>query len=383
MKNNLRDIHVCLARLNISTCEQIEIIGSHLSDIGVDYCFLGFEANSFSMNTVDFNHHNDSIICNNREDLERTYLSHHSKMLLFQSPYPEHYPDWIMECNDKVDFAFAGYALPLIDWIYGHFQTPIILRAKYLIAASDYEYSGYTKYGQSEAEVHLVGNSIMFELRKILSKSVYIPPIVNKVTLWAPHWSTSWIENTKGFNRFEEFLPVILEFFEENIDQKLIFRPHPILREALLALPDESVSREAQTVQSVSMNNDRDKLLQKLFSLENVQLSNSSLLQDLSSADQLVTDGVSLISYWATTGKPICLIRDQDTPELNLSGKYLIKEMDTASSFEELRKWLSHSVSVKKSVNRRSRRVHPTFSRAPIEEFLIRSFSKSRSNRNT
>jgi hypothetical protein len=373
-KNNLRDIHVCLARLNISTCDQIEIIGTHLSEIGVDYCFLGFEANSFSMNTVDFEHHNDSITCNNREDLERTYATHDSRMLILQSPYPEHYPDWIMDCDDKVEFAFAGYALPLIDWINGHFQTPIIVRAKYLLAASEYEYSGYTKYGRRDAEVHLVGNSIMFELRRNLSKKVYIKPITNKMTLWAPHWSTSWIENTTGFNRFEEILPGMLDYFEENKNQKLIFRPHPILREALLAFPDALVSREAQTVKNYSKNTNTKNLLQKLLSLENVQLSNSNLTQDISSTDQLVTDGVSVISYWAATGKPMCLIRDQNTPKLSLDGEYLIKKMHKASNFEELRTWLSYNTSIKRMTKRRSERVHPTFTRTPIEEFLIRVF---------
>jgi hypothetical protein len=223
-------------------------------------------------------------------------------------------------------------------------------------------------------EVHLVGNSIMFELCRIMSKSFFIQPTMNKTILWASYWSTSWIEGIKGFNRFEETLSVILDFFAQNKEQRLVFRPHPILREALLALPDGSVSREVQTVRNSCSKTNTKYLLQELLTLENVVLSNSSLLQDLLLADQLVTDGVSLISYWATTGRPMCLIRDQDTPALNLSGMYLIKKLDTASNFDEIKKWLTRSASAKRSVKRRSKKVHPTFNRAPIEEFLVKVF---------
>lgn len=366
-----RPQHVCLARLDMTTCEQIEIIAIHLNEIGIDNCFIGFPANSFSMSSVDFGHHSDSSICHSAVELELEYKGHNSDMLVLQSPYPEHYPNWLMDLSSKINFAYAGYALPLIDWEYGHFQTPIIKEAKFLLAASKQELKGYKKNARRDAEVHLVGNSIMFEVRRRI-KSRKPNQLHNKTTLWAPHWSHSWLESNSGFSRFELALPSILQFFSQHKDQNLIFRPHPILREILFTTTPDLASREGLSTKE-RMNFSQSVLtLQKLLSLRNVILSENNLISDILDADQLITDGVSIISYWATTSKPMCIVMDDLTPQLNKAGKSLVRRIHKVKNAEGLIKFLTDPNFAHFSTIRKSLRLHPTPKSPPIKEFITR-----------
>ena len=366
-----RPLHVCLARLDMTTCEQIEIIAIHLNEIGIDYCFIGFPANSFSMLSVNFRHHSDSRICNSAVELEQEYASHNSIMLVLQSPYPEHYPNWLIDLSSRINFAYAGYALPLIDWNYGHFQTPIIKESKFLLAASKQELNGYKKNARRDAEVHLVGNSVMFEIRRRLhtKKSNQLE---KRTTLWAPHWSHSWYESKTGFSRFELVLPSVLQFFSRHKDQNLVFRPHPILREILFTPMPDLASREALSTKERMNFLESASTLQELLSLKNVTLSENNLIDDVFIADQLITDGVSIISYWATTAKPMCIVMDDLTPELNKAGKSLVRKVHKVDNSEGLNKFLSNANSPGMSTIRKSLKLHPTPKRPPFIEFISR-----------
>jgi hypothetical protein len=365
-------LHVCLGRLEISTCDQIEVIGEHLKKAGIDFCYIGFPSNTFTMTSINFDHHRNSVKCNTLSDLEKTYACHSSAMLVLQSPYPEHYPVWLLDSSTKINFAYAGYALPLINWENGHFQTQIIKRSKYLLAANKYEYNGYRKNVGREAEVHIVGNSILYEIRKKIRED-RVNDSEKTTTLWAPHWSKTWFEARSGFSRFELILPSMLQFFSERSDQNLIFRPHPILREALFNTSQSSISRESQfIVDRMNIFQFREEL-ERLLSLPNVKLSQSSMLGDVMTSHQLVTDGVSMISYWASTGKPMCIVMDDLTPKFNNIGKKLTKKIKKAATPKQLNEWLSNVPQANKMLARKSNKIHPTFSQEPILEFLSKS----------
>lgn len=366
-----RPLHVCFGRLNMSTCEQIEIMATHLKEAGLDYCFIAFPANSFSMSSINFGHHSDSIICNSADELERVYKNHNSIMLVLQSPYSEHYPVWLMDLSSIIHFAYAGYALPLIDWDYGHFQTRVIKESQFLLAASKRELNGYKTNAKSGAEVYLVGNSVMFEIRRRLQARKFNQK-ETRTTLWAPHWSHSWFESKTGFSRFELVLPTILQFFSHHKDQNLIFRPHPILRETLFSNTLNLASREALSTQKRMNFLESTSTLQKLLSLANVTLSENSLIDDVLIADQLITDGVSIISYWATTTKPLCIVMDDQTPKLNNAGKSLVRGIHKVDNTEGLIKFISNPIFPKKSTIRKSLKLHPTPQTPPILEFISR-----------
>lgn len=61
---------------------------------------------------------------------------------------------------------------------------------------------------------------------------------------------------------------------------------------------------------------------------EKVELSSTSLISDCLHNDLLVTDGVSIIGFWATTGKPQAIMRRPDSPEFGPQIEGLRNQLD-------------------------------------------------------
>jgi hypothetical protein len=62
---------------------------------------------------------------------------------------------------------------------------------------------------------------------------------------------------------------------------------------------------------------------------------------DILRATALLTDGVSIIPYYSTTGKPLGISRRHGTwRHLDSSGKALINQSDVLSTPRQIRRWL-------------------------------------------
>lgn len=121
------------------------------------------------------------------------------------------------------------------------------------------------------------------------------------VFLWAPHWIAEW-------STWEKVLPEILRFAKANRDVKIIVRAHPFLTAITTKkLPKEYRSSIGQSQQSVEM-------IYELLNLGNVSQSRTNMVEDCLRADWLLTDGVSIIAYWAATGKPLAISRKAGSP---------------------------------------------------------------------
>jgi hypothetical protein len=217
----------------------------------------------------------------------------------------------------------------------------------------------------------------MFELRSILNDKTAVEASFRPRLLWAPHWSKDWLNGTQGFAQWRKTVGVILDFAYSNPLIDIVVRPHPILREVILASRFKSrliLNREA--LKAIDLESDSHDLddFSNLLSLQNVSMSDNTLLEDILRSSHLVTDGVSIIGYWATTGKPMLVVEGKEGSPFNEDGILLISTSDRAINATEITSWLNNANFTSPSpinlyTQELSKKLHPTFSKSPMQIF--------------
>lgn len=368
--------HICFAYLESPTAEHNDALKDQWDLTTGISCQMDFEMNSFSL----AGHSSKNSRINNAyldgESVKKHLRATRSLAVFLQSPYSEHYPDWFVDFSADLNFAFAGYGISLSNYLDGQFRTPLIQSSRYLLASSNYDVNGYKLNCSSSSEVILTGNPLMYEIRKsLVVQSDLKQPMILRF-LWAPHWSKFWLQGRKGFARWQITVEPILKFASDNPNIQVVIRPHPILHEALIShlKTGKDLNRESQVSIDTGLDSEYLLLFQTLLSLKNVSFSKSSLKEDVLNSSHLVTDGVSIIAYWATTGKPILVVKDSESPSFNEDGIKLINEIDVASDSTEISHWLQHvTLNVKNgshdSLVDLSKKLHPTFLQSPAEIF--------------
>lgn len=313
----------------------------------------------------------------NASSILRHYRKTKSKAIFLQSPYLEHYPEWFSTLEPDADFAYAGYGISLSNYYEGHFNTLVIQFSKYLLSASPYEFDGYQMNSSKRSTVIFSGNPLMYELRSILKERAIENFPYKTRLLWAPHWSKDWLNGTQGFAQWKKTIGVVLDFARLNPHIEIVVRPHPILRETIMASQFEHrliTNREA--IKSIDLESDLNELSKfvELLNLENVSMSGNSMLEDVLSSSHLITDGVSIIAYWATTGKPMLVIESEDGSPFNEDGREIVAISDGAKTFEEIASWLSSAkwdsvTPINIDLQELSKKLHPTFSKSPLQIF--------------
>jgi hypothetical protein len=376
-KNSRDESHFCLSFLNEITYEHQNIIACQLQRLNLNYCQFEFPKNCFSsienLSLVEKN----NISYTQKKTLIRHLKNSRSTAIFLQLPYAEYYPSWFNSISKKLNLAYAGYGISLSDYTEGQFNTELIRNSKYLLANSNYDFTGYNKIESDKAKIILTGNPMLYELRKHLSKISSEAQKKSMILLWAPHWSQRWLKEKRGFARWQVCIDPIFKFAKLNTNIKIIVRPHPILREAILG---EQLGRTIFNRESLkSWNEDvspRDKAkLMELFSLKNVLLSDNTLIQDVIESTHLITEGVSILAYWSATGKPMLLIRDDESPKFNVEGQQLTNKMLKAKSSDEISDWLNASMKpinlkVNLELQELNRHIYPDLEKSPIEIFL-------------
>lgn len=368
--------HICLGLLFSATREHQEHIANQYLRLDKTLCKFHFPRNSFSGNEASDLEQLE--LHESESDLMHHYLGWKSIAIFLQSPYPEHYPSWFIDNISNFDLGYAGYGISLSDYVDGQFNTSLIKASKYLLASSEYEVQGYKKSKSVGAKVIFTGNPLMYEIRRAIQIQPELPQTHQMKLLWAPHWSRNWIDGSRGFARWQITVGPILDFVLANPGSRVIFRPHPILREAIINAQNEGgISQNRESIKSWDSETDAIEIKQllHLLCLSNVELSTSTLLDDVISCTHLITDGVSLIAYWATTGKPMLVIRDYETPMLNSDGRKLLDLIDQAGLENEISNWLDTAASKNELVTNSkivelSEDLFPTFTKSPMSLFL-------------
>lgn len=368
--------HICFSYLDLPTDEHISAMISQTQQTNLSFCAFKFQKNAFSMKSHFCTYSTFEV----DECTESTFFSHsidsNSRATFLQSPYPEHFPEWILANIKNFNIAYAGYGIPMSNYYDGHFRTPIIQNAKYLLASSKYELDGYLKNTSKKTQIILTGNPLLYEIRRV-NENLSGLNVSNPVVLWAPHWSTEWLGGAKGFSRWNETFDVVYEFAKSNPDIRVVFRPHPILREAIWSgsrYTRSTSNREALKTRKSIFGRSINQNLRRFLELENVEFSTSNMADDVTRSSHLITEGVSIIAYWAATGKPILVLRGLDSPKFNYEGEKLISHMQISESSSETSIWLLKNVLMKTSeINMNlktvSEEIHPTFNQSPISIF--------------
>ena len=367
---------VVFAALSSPTIEHVNVMARQLMRAGTETSALVFGDSSFSLGGASPANGIELIECSNVDALRDGLSARKDPVVLFQSPYPEHYPSWLIDATPALTTAYAGYGIPLSRWHEGHFKTAIIASSNFLIAGSMYESDGYRRE-VSSASTLFVGNPLLFEIRRAMAEAPPAPDDKTPRLLWAPHWTRAQPSDTTfGFSTWSESVFELLAW-AESTSLPLTVRPHPILRIALEHRFQGSATTHREALKTIKRE-DAESIaaFETLLQLPNVRLSNDSMLEDILSHDGLVTDGVSIISYWCSTGKPILVTRKESNPAFNADGEALVETCDVAVGSPALGSWLnrwgdtSQFSSTSKLRVDRSRHVHPTFRNSPMERLL-------------
>ncbi len=81
--------------------------------------------------------------------------------------------------------------------------------------------------------------------------------------------------------------------------------------------------------------------LRSLLALPNVTWSKRSMLDDIQTSDLMVSDGISIVGYWAATSCPMAVCRDDRSPRFNADGEELVADATSVASAEQLGDWLA------------------------------------------
>jgi hypothetical protein len=369
--------HVCGAYLSFATQEHMDALKIQGKLFGIKLCKSTFQSNDFSDAKYRTSRLNLNKPYASKELLTSHFLTTKSKAMFLQSPYAEHYPDWLNGLDREISFAYAGYAIFLADYYPGTYGSSIVRNSRYLLAGSQDELNGYRAVAQKDAVVLLTGNPLMFQLRKKIAENQEHPKRSVRI-LWAPHWTKSWIDSSEGFGRWEIALEAIHIFARKNPNKEIVFRPHPLLRAAIEAeLGKEKTLKNRESIKTSESHSFKTFMieLRKFFKLKNVKMSKNTMLQDVYHSDLLVTEGVSIIAYWATTGKPILVLRDSKSPNFNPEGELLLAKIEQADDAAQILTWLnsrSTSMDVDRELIALSNTIHPTFDKSPLEMIFER-----------
>jgi len=358
MKSKNKVSHICIVRPNISIFDHADALASQAAKLGISCCFIDFES-MFSRTMI----------------YGRIFKWHtivrRSSYLFLSTPYPEHYPKWLIQGNYKL--AYAGYGLTLSNWVDGHFSSGMIRKCAILLAGSESEYLGYSGVCEDSQATILTGNPLMWEIRNSTSKNQVTKKQVEQI-LWAPHWTATWFESSVGFSRWRESIGPILSFAETNPKVRILVRPHPILLEAISASQKVENSYYKREILASLRAGDSSylDLFQKLLTLRNVKLSCDPLPSDILNSDALLTEGVSIIGYWASTGKPMAVYRDENSPDFGANGRLLLEQVTKVANPSEILDWLKVITGVEGyELNEKlvevAQRVFPTFDHNPIQ----------------
>jgi hypothetical protein len=343
--------HVCLAARPNSTIEHLQVIARQSIAEGLKPCWLdlGHEEGIREL-AADYDGFGAKTVPVHTEAALRRHFKRHRPVAIWvQTPYAEHYPDWFWSTAEEWPLSFAQYSITMMTWHYGLYQMPTIRQFKWILVENQTHGNGYLANGIPAERVILAGNPALYELRQRPASEL---EITNDL-LWASHWSQDWF-GERGFSRWREVAPVVLEWARAHPERQIVVRPHPLLHDRAVASADTDDAGVRAYLD--------------LFELPNVTLSDRSLVDDVAHSGALLSDGLSILAYFASTGKPLGMIHDDETPDYNDLGNAILGTSDELSTPAEIADWLDRLPELAPNEKRRRMmdRLLPAFPESPI-----------------
>lgn len=239
--------------------------------------------------------------------------------------YVPYYPITLVEHfkPEQDDFHFNSYVHNLAYKIYvqtefdkRYFEKHQILKAK---------------------NVEIVGSTKLYKL-KLLKESDKIAEHNDGsfTILWAPHHSIAqrWL----GFGVFHKIYQNITDLAKERKDIKIIYKPHPFLRRALME-------------HQIMHKEEYDEWVKEFGSLENVEIyEGGDYFKVFGKSDAMLTDGLSfLLEYPIATGKPLIFFDSKSHQPLNDIGTLALEYAYKVDSFEAFKNVLNHLIEARQN----------------------------------
>ncbi len=341
--------HACLAARPNSTIEHLQAIARQAHAEGIEACWLdlGHEPGITDLVASYDGFGAQAVKVDTPGRLKRHLAKHRPIGVWIQTPYPEHYPDWFWTTVEGHPLCFAQYSIQMMTWEFGLYQLPTYRQCRWILVESNNLRNGFVANGVEADRVIVADNPILYELRHRQADR-RIDDAVD--LMWAPHWSQDWF-GQRGFSRWREVAPVLLEYARSHPDVRILVRPHPLLQRAVDATVDEEASAY------------RD-----LLRLPNVDLSRRSMADDVDRSRALLSDGLSILAYFASTGKPLGIVYDDESPEFNDLGYAILATSDQLSDPAAVAAWLERLPELTPDDRRRTMmtRLLPAFVDSPV-----------------
>jgi len=289
-----------------------------------------------------------AVAVHDERALRRHLRAHRPVAVWLHTPYPEHYPAFFWPTVEKFPLAYAPYAsgFPGGGWDEGQFGLDTYKKCTWLLATHAGMRDGYLRYGIDPARVLLTGGPMMYEVQHPSS----VPAERNDL-LWAPHWMEDFF-GKGSFATWRWVAPLLVAHARAHPETTIVVRPHPFLATSIAAAPADDADA----------NNYR-----ALLALPNVRLSDRSVVDDVLASDALISEGMSLNVYFATTGRPLGMTRGTivDFPEEWQTMLDIAEELRTP---EETAAWLEALPTAPQSPARREAMAAllPTPDRSPM-----------------
>lgn len=340
--------HICLAALSNSTIEHLSVMARQAEAEGFEVCWLDLGHEPGIAGAVKKYSGREAVAVHDKRALTRHFRKHRPRAVWLHTPYEEHYPAFFWEAVERWPLAYAPYAsgFPGGSWEHGQFGLDTFKKCEWLLITHESMGEGYIRHGVNPQRILFTGGPMMYEIQHPLDA-----PRERNDILWAPHW----IEDYFGLGSFTTWrwvAPVLLAHATAHPEISIVVRPHPFLAKAI----------EGAAADDVDANTYR-----ALLTLPNVRESDRSLVDDVLSSDALLSEGMSLNVYFATTGKPLGMTRGT-VREITDEWQFMLDISDELDSPEDTKAWLESLPKAGLSATRQSAigTVLPTFDRSPM-----------------
>lgn len=348
MTSNRTARHICLAVQANSTAEHLQVLAQQAEAEGYEVCWLDLGHQPGLAEVVMKYSGGEPVPVHDERALRRHFKTHRPVAVWLHTPYPEHYPAWFWTVAKKWPLAYVPYAsgFPSGDWEAGQFGLDTFKMCSWLLATHEGMRDGYLRHGVPSDRILLTGGPMMYEIQH----PSRIPAERNDL-LWAPHWIEDYF-GKGSFTTWRWVAPVLVAHAEVHPEVSIVVRPHPFLAAAI----------EAASPEDVDANTYR-----KLLALPNVRLSDRSIIDDVLASDALISEGMSLNVYFATTGKPLGMTRGNMT-EFTDEWQAMLDISDALTTPEQAAAWLEGLPSAPRNAARQEfiASVLPTFDSSPI-----------------
>lgn len=340
--------HVCLAAKANSTLEHLAVLAKQAEAEGYEACWLDLGHEPGIPEFVEKYSGRAAVPVHDERALRKHFRDTRPAAVWLHTPYPEHYPEFFWTLAKKQKLAYVPYAsgFPSGSWEDGQFGLDTFHMCTWLLATHEGMREGYLRHGIPAEKILLTGGPMMYEIQHPID----VPSERNDL-LWAPHW----IEDYFGLGSFTTWrwvAPLLLAHATAHPERSIVVRPHPFLAKAI----------EAAAENDADANNYR-----ALLALPNVRLSDRSIVDDVLASDALISEGMSLNVYFATTGKPLGMTRGTIT-EFTPEWQSVLDISDGLYTPDETAAWLEALPSEPRSPERAAfiATVLPTFDRSPL-----------------